>query len=158
MAPFVAPDDQEPGMVAWRASGGSGGSGTTDPREAAGAALLVVQVRERDGRSGRRIAEALAASPHLGRIKWVAVVSDDVPLDDRTLLLWGIFTRFDAARDVVFSEMRLDGAWPRYRGRMAIDATWKPGYPEPIEMDPEIMALVDRRWGEYGIGAGAGRP
>ena len=87
----------------------------------------------------------------LGRVKWVAVVSDDVPLDDRTLLLWGIFTRFDAARDVVFSGMRLDGAWPRYRGRMAIDATWKPGYPDPIEMDPEVVRLVDRRWGEYGI-------
>ena len=81
----------------------------------------------------------------------MAVVSDDVPLDDRTLLLWGIFTRFDAARDVVFSGMRLDGAWPRYRGRMAIDATWKPGYPDPIEMDPEVVRLVDRRWGEYGI-------
>jgi 4-hydroxy-3-polyprenylbenzoate decarboxylase len=97
------------------------------------------------------VAEVLAASPRLGQVKWAAVVSDDVPLDDRTLLLWGIFTRFDAARDVVFSRMRLDGAWPRYAGRMAIDATWKPGYPDPIEMNPEIVALVDRRWGEYGV-------
>lgn len=150
-APFVAPDEQEGRVERWRAYGGSAGGGSTDPREAAGAALLVVRVRPRDGRTGRGVAEALAASPRLGEIKWVAVVSDDVPLDDRTLLLWGIFTRFDAARDVVFSEMRLDGAWPRYGGRMAIDATWKPGYPDPIEMDPEVVAWVDRRWGEYGI-------
>jgi 4-hydroxy-3-polyprenylbenzoate decarboxylase len=114
--------------------------------------LCVVQVRERDGQTGRQVAESLAANPRLGRIKWVAVVSDDVPLDDQTLLLWGIFTRFDAARDVVFSEMRLDGAWPKYAGRMAIDATWKPGYPNPIEMDRDVIQSVDRRWGEYGIG------
>jgi 4-hydroxy-3-polyprenylbenzoate decarboxylase len=52
----------------------------------------------------------------------------------------------------VFGQMRLDGAWPRYAGRMAIDATWKPGYPDPIEMDPDVVRLVDRRWREYGIG------
>ncbi|MGH7566985.1 MAG: hypothetical protein ACREK2_09165, partial [Gemmatimonadota bacterium] len=116
-----------------------------------GDALLVVRVRERDGRTGRAVAERLAAAPELGRYKWAAVVSDDVPLDDRTLVLWGIFTRFDAARDVVFSESRLDGAWPRYAGRMAIDATWKPGYPDPIVMDPDVVRRVDARWGEYGL-------
>jgi 4-hydroxybenzoate decarboxylase subunit C len=150
-APFVDPREEDARVEAWRASGGSAGVGSSDPSEAAGAALLVARVRARDGRAGREVAEHLARSPRLGRIKWAAVVSDDVPLDDRTLLLWGIFTRFDAARDVVFSQMQLDGAWPRYAGRMAIDATWKPGYPDPIEMDPKIVALVDRRWGEYGI-------
>ncbi|MBW3660498.1 MAG: UbiD family decarboxylase [Gemmatimonadetes bacterium] len=113
--------------------------------------LLVVRVRDRDGRTGRKVAEELAASPRLGRIKWVAVVSDDVSLDDRTMLIWGIFTRFDAARDVVFTSSRLDGAWPRYAGRMAIDATWKPGYPDPIEPDPAAVRKVDERWGSYGI-------
>ena len=100
---------------------------------------------------GAGIGEALATSAELGGYKWVAVVSDDVPLDDRTLLLWGIFTRFDAARDVIFSRARLEGAWPRYSGRMAIDATWKPGYPDPIVMDPAIVRKVDGRWGEYGL-------
>ena len=150
-APFAAPPEVDARIESWCAIGGSAGPGSTDPRESAQAPFLVVRVRERDGRAGRAVTDALARSPRLGQVKWVAVVSDDVPLDDRTLLLWGIFTRFDAARDVVFSEMRLDGAWPRYHGRMAIDATWKPGYPDPIEMDPEIVALVDRRWGEYGI-------
>jgi hypothetical protein len=36
---------------------------------------------------------------------------------------------------------------------MAVDATWKPGYPDPIVMDPEVVALVDRRWSDYGIPA-----
>jgi 4-hydroxy-3-polyprenylbenzoate decarboxylase len=46
-------------------------------------------------------------------------------------------------------EMRLVGARPLYRGRLAIDATWKEGYPQPLEMDPEIQQRVDRRWSEY---------
>jgi 4-hydroxy-3-polyprenylbenzoate decarboxylase len=136
-APFRSPAEQDDRVVDWR--------GYRD-------ALLVARVRERDGRTGRGVAEALAASADLGGYKWVAVVSDDVPLDDRTLLLWGIFTRFDAARDVIFSRARLEGAWPRYSGRMAIDATWKPGYPDPIVMDPEIVQKVGDRWGEYGLG------
>jgi 4-hydroxy-3-polyprenylbenzoate decarboxylase len=135
-APFRAPTEIDGRIVDWTGQGD---------------ALLLARVRERDGRTGRAVAEALAGSPALGRWKWVAVVSDDVPLDDPTLVLWGIFTRFDAARDVVFSEARLDGAWPRYAGRMAIDATWKPGYPDPIVMDPDVVRRVNARWGEYGL-------
>jgi 4-hydroxy-3-polyprenylbenzoate decarboxylase len=81
----------------------------------------------------------------------VAAVSPDVPLDDRRLLMWGIFTRFDPARDVFFERTELHGAWPVHRGRMAIDATFKQGYPEPLEMDPDVVKKVDRRWREYGI-------
>jgi 4-hydroxy-3-polyprenylbenzoate decarboxylase len=135
-APFRAPTELDSRIVDW--------SGFGD-------VLLVARVRERDGRTGRAVAERLAASSELGRYKWAAIVSEDVPLDDPTLLLWGIFTRFDAARDVVFSESRLEGAWPQYAGRMAFDATWKPGYPDPIVMDPEVVGRVDARWREYGL-------
>jgi 3-polyprenyl-4-hydroxybenzoate decarboxylase len=34
---------------------------------------------------------------------------------------------------------------------MAIDATFKPGYPAPLEMDPDVVKKVDRRWKEYGV-------
>jgi 4-hydroxy-3-polyprenylbenzoate decarboxylase len=71
-----------------------------------------------------------------------------VPFDDPTLLLWGIFTRFDAARDVLFSEVQVQGAWLSPRGRMGIDATWKEGYPEPVLMPEDIVRRVDARWGE----------
>lgn len=87
----------------------------------------------------------------LGSIQWVAAVSADVNLHDPVSVLWGIFTRFDPARDVVFTRAEMRGAWPRYEGRMGIDATFKPGYPEPIVMSPEIIQRVDQRWGEYGI-------
>jgi len=108
--------------------------------------LLVVQVEG----NGREIVENLVQAP-LGTIRIVAAVSPDVPLDDHDLLLWGIFTRFDCARDVVFTRVLRRGPWTTCHGVMGIDATFKPGYPDPLEMDPEVVARVDRRWGEYGI-------
>jgi 4-hydroxy-3-polyprenylbenzoate decarboxylase len=106
---------------------------------------LTVQV----GSGGRAVVEELVAEPLLAGLKVIAAVSEDVPLDDPMLHWWGVFTRFDAARDVVFTESKITGAWPGYRGRLGIDATFKEGYPEPLEMDPEIKQKVDRRWNEY---------
>jgi 3-polyprenyl-4-hydroxybenzoate decarboxylase len=76
-------------------------------------------------------------------------VSGDVDLASEASLLWGIFTRFDPARDLIVGEQAFVGARPVYRGRIGIDATWKEGYPVPVEMDPDVTRLVDRRWGEY---------
>jgi 4-hydroxy-3-polyprenylbenzoate decarboxylase len=109
--------------------------------------LLCVQAEKGE----RGLAEELAGHPLCGRYKIVAIVSEDVPLDDDVLLIWGVWTRFDAARDIVFTESRLRGAWPQHSGVMVIDATWKPGYPEPLEMDPAIVKLVDEKWKQYGI-------
>ncbi len=91
----------------------------------------------------------LARDPALAGVKLVAAISPDVDLRDRVSLIWGIFTRFDPARDVLFPEMRLEGAAPVYRGPLCIDATFKPGYPAPLVMDPDVVARVDKRWGEY---------
>ena len=108
-------------------------------------ALLAVQV---DG-EGRTVVTTLVAAPQLAAVKLIAVVSGDVDLDDQESLLWGIFTRFDPARDVVFTSVELHGAWPVYRGPLGIDATFKPGYPETIAMDPAVAQHVDARWPHY---------
>ncbi|MBI4323097.1 MAG: menaquinone biosynthesis decarboxylase [Candidatus Omnitrophica bacterium] len=108
-------------------------------------ALLAVQVEG----EGRPVVEELVKVPSLGSVKLIAAVSDDVNLHDRESLLWGIFTRFDPARDVVFTESSLRGAWPVYRGRMGIDATFKGGYPDTIAMEPAIVELVNHRWHQY---------
>jgi 4-hydroxy-3-polyprenylbenzoate decarboxylase len=150
--------DATPGGVASRAARALPDLGAVDRRilgqAAVGEAMLAIQVSEspRDVLASvlaalREVGEGGAAEPP----KLVAAVSPDVPLDDRRLLLWGIFTRFDPARDVFFESSELRGVWPVHRGRMAIDATFKEGYPAPLEMDPEIVARVDRRWGEYAI-------
>jgi 4-hydroxy-3-polyprenylbenzoate decarboxylase len=107
--------------------------------------LLAVQVEG----EGRPVIEALVKAPALSSVKLIAAVSPDVDLDDRESLLWGLFTRFDPARDVVFTAAAVQGAWPVYRGCLGIDATFKPGYPDPVVMDPAIVQRVSDRWPQY---------
>ena len=110
-------------------------------------ALLVVQV-DRIG-SSRGIISALVARPETTGAKIVAIVSEDVDIDNDVELIWGIFTRFDPAKDVVFSRQEFRGIAPVYSGVLGIDSTWKQGYQKPLVMDPEIVRKVDRRWAEY---------
>ncbi len=112
-------------------------------------ALLVVQIDRVEKDAGRRTLAALVAAPALAGLKMIAVVSPDVNLDDDVDTIWGVFTRFDPARDLVFSRTSLAGVQPIYEGVMGIDATWKPGYPDAVEMDPDTVRRVDGRWGSY---------
>jgi UbiD family decarboxylase len=105
--------------------------------------ILVVKVRA----AGREIVEKLVKDPRFSGLPVIATVSDDVDIHDRESYIWGIFTRFDCERDVVFTETRLIGISPVYRGAMGIDATWKQGYPKPLVMDDEVVRRVDDKWG-----------
>jgi 4-hydroxy-3-polyprenylbenzoate decarboxylase len=107
--------------------------------------LLVVQVENEP----RRALEALVTSPLLLKVKMIVVVSPDIDIDDDTSLLWGIFTRFDPAQDIVFTGAELRGPIPAYSGVMGIDASLKSSYPRPLVMDPDVIQKVERRWGEY---------
>ncbi|HET7025600.1 MAG TPA: UbiD family decarboxylase [Gemmatimonadales bacterium] len=107
--------------------------------------FLVVQVKDHP----REVLQELVKWQGLGPVRFIAAVSEDVDLEDRTNLIWGIFTRFDPARDIVFGEQKFVGAKPVYGGRIGIDATWKPGYPPVVTMPEETKSLVTRRWGEY---------
>jgi 3-polyprenyl-4-hydroxybenzoate decarboxylase len=107
--------------------------------------FLVVEVRS----DARAVLDGLVRWQGLGPVKFVVAVSGDVELDDEASLLWGIFTRFDPARDMIVAEQTFVGARPVYRGRIGIDATWKEGYPPVVTMDPDAVKLVDSRWGEY---------
>lgn len=108
--------------------------------------LLVIKTKG----EGRRLVEDLVQKLD-APVKLVAAVSADVDLQDEENLLWGIFTRFDCARDVVFTSAKLIGASPVYRGVLGIDATFKSGYPPPVEMDLDVVKKVDARWNEYRI-------
>ena len=107
--------------------------------------LLVVKVKG----AGRPVIERLVKDPAFAGFPLIAAVSEDVPLEDEERLIWGIFTRFDCARDIVPGGARLDGAWPKISGLLGIDATWKPGYPEPLVMDPDVVTRVDRKWNTF---------
>jgi len=106
-------------------------------------AMLVVQVEG----EGRAVIERLVQRPELAALKLIVAVSADVPLDDDQLLLWGIFTRFDCARDIVPARTETRGAWLTCHGPLGIDATWKAGYPETVGTPPAVAAAVDGWWG-----------
>jgi UbiD family decarboxylase len=103
--------------------------------------------------AAREVLEKLVRWEGLAPVKFVAAVSEDVDLTNEEGTIWGVFSRFDPARDMIFAEQEFVGARPVYGGRIGIDATWKEGYPLPLTMPEEIVSLVDRRWGEYGIGS-----
>jgi 4-hydroxybenzoate decarboxylase subunit C len=107
--------------------------------------LFVVKVRS----NGRTVVDKLVKQKELQSLKIIAVVSEDVDIRNQESCIWGIFTRFDCERDIIFSEQRILGISPIYHGVMGIDATWKKGYPEPLKMDPKIVTLVDERWDIY---------
>ncbi len=107
--------------------------------------LLLVKVKG----EGKAVVEKLVKKSELDLITIVAAVSEDVDLSNPESYIWGIFTRFDCERDVVFTKQRLLGISPVYEGALGIDATWKKGYPETLAMDGEIAKKVDRRWNEY---------
>lgn len=101
--------------------------------------LLAVKVKS----NGRKILEKLVSLESLKELKIIAIVSEDVDIHNQEKLIWGIFTRFDAERDIIFSEQKLIGISPVYKGTIGIDATWKEGYPKPLKMSSEIIKLVD---------------
>ncbi len=108
-------------------------------------ALVLVKT----GGEGRGLMQSLVRRKDLEGAAIVAVVSDDVDIHDQENALWGLFTRFDCERDILFAEQKMIGISPVYKGVMGIDATWKTGYPRPLKMDSRIVKKVENRWREY---------
>jgi 4-hydroxy-3-polyprenylbenzoate decarboxylase len=106
--------------------------------------LLIVKVSS----DGRQVVENLVRDPRLSGLSMIAAVSDDVEIMNKESYIWGIFTRFDCERDVVFTETGMIGVAPIYKGIMGIDATWKPGYPAALSTPDEIVKRVDEKWGK----------
>ncbi|MCK5620255.1 MAG: UbiD family decarboxylase, partial [Candidatus Krumholzibacteria bacterium] len=97
----------------------------------------------------RETLRRLVAAEDLYGLKIIAAVSPDVNIEDDIEVLWGMFTRFDPARDLMFTRVSMVGVVPAYEGVMGIDATWKPGYPQPLEMSEDVVRKVDQRWNDY---------
>ncbi|MGE5753836.1 MAG: menaquinone biosynthesis decarboxylase [Deltaproteobacteria bacterium] len=95
--------------------------------------------------------------------KFVVVFDADVNIQDLSEVLWRIGNNVDPKRDVMIVEGPVDALehaspLPHYGSKMGIDATRKWAsegfareWPEDIRMAGEIVALVSRRWKEYGF-------
>ncbi|MDL2328765.1 UbiD family decarboxylase [Desulfosarcina sp. OttesenSCG-928-A07] len=82
------------------------------------------------------------------------IVSEDIPLDDLVMILWGWFTRFDPLADLYPADRRIAGNRLVFDFPIAIDARWKKGYPKPVEFDPEVEKQVNRMWPTLGLSTG----
>lgn len=115
--------------------------------------LLLVKLKTAPEAAGKKdgaqVIKKILGQPQLEGIKIAAAVSEDVDIHNKESYIWGVFTRFDCERDVLFTEQKLIGISPIYNGMMGIDATWKHGYPEPLVMSEEIVKKVDERWERY---------
>jgi 3-polyprenyl-4-hydroxybenzoate decarboxylase len=116
---------------------------------AVGEAFLVAQVAQDADKAALRA--ALAAHPATREYLFHVLVSEDVPVDDPCLVLWGWFTRFDPLVDLWPARRAMEGNRLILHFPIAIDATWKPGYRQPVAVDPDRARLVDQRWASYGI-------
>ncbi len=114
-----------------------------------GEAFLIVRVVE--GADKAAIREALAAHPGTMEYLFHVLVSEDVPIDDPMMVLWGWFTRFDPLVDIHPAKREMDHNRILFYFPIAIDATWKEGYRKPVVLDPEVKARVEKKWTKYGI-------
>jgi 4-hydroxybenzoate decarboxylase subunit C len=80
------------------------------------------------------------------------LVSEDVPVQEPIMRLWGWFTRFDPAADLHPAGHKVRGNRLVFEFPILIDARWKKGYPRPVAFDPEVERRVDDSWDSYGIG------
>jgi 4-hydroxy-3-polyprenylbenzoate decarboxylase len=136
---------------------------------------VIVSIRKAFPGHAHKVMHAVWGLGMLSLSKSVVVVDEWVDVHDYEDVFFRLGANVDPKRDVVIAEGPLDHldhapTLQFFGGKLGIDATHKgPGegtreWPEEIVMSDEVKALVDRRWDEYGIGAGgpgddgAGRP
>ncbi|SHG89923.1 3-octaprenyl-4hydroxybenzoate decarboxylase [Thermosyntropha lipolytica DSM 11003] len=124
---------------------------------------VIVSIRKSFPGHARKVMNALWGMGQMMFAKFIIVVDEDVDVQNVSEVMWKVFNNVDPKRDTVIMEGPLEvldhsAPLPLYGAKMGIDATkkWKSEghnreWPEDIVMSPEIKALVDRRWSEYGL-------
>jgi 3-polyprenyl-4-hydroxybenzoate decarboxylase len=112
-----------------------------------GPCFLIVQLEE--GADFEKIREILAQNPVTKKYLFHVMVSPDVLIHDKKLMLWGWFTRFDPLNDLYPAKRVVKGNRLIFDFPIAIDARWKKGYPDPLEFDPDVKKHVDEQWSRY---------
>jgi len=124
----------------------------------------IVSIRKAFPGHAHKVMHALWGLGMLSLTKCIVVVDEHVDVHDYAQVLFYAGANVDPARDVVLARGPLDHLdhAPEHQfigGKLGIDATAKlpeegaRPWPAEIEMTPEVKALVDRRWAEYGFGA-----
>jgi 4-hydroxy-3-polyprenylbenzoate decarboxylase len=124
----------------------------------------IVSIRKAYPGHARKVMHAIWGLGMLSLTKAIVVVDAHVDVHDYEQVLFYAGANVDPKRDVVITEGPLDHLdhAPTLQfvgGKIGIDATAKGPdegarpWPDEIEMSQEVRSLVDRRWGEYGLGS-----
>jgi 4-hydroxy-3-polyprenylbenzoate decarboxylase len=135
------------------------------PMEALSYKAAIISIDKAYPGQAKRAALAFwSALPQFTYTKFVIVVDKDINIRDPRQVVWAISSKVDPSRDVFilpetpFDSLDFASEKIGLGGRMGIDATTKI-YPETqhewgetLESDPEVAAMVERRWLDYGLG------
>jgi 4-hydroxy-3-polyprenylbenzoate decarboxylase len=126
--------------------------------------LVVVSIKKRYPGQPRKVMHGLWGMGLLMLAKTIIVVDADVDVQNLSQVAFEVLANYDPKRDVEIVTGPADdldhaALEKNFGGKMGIDATRKtdrdPGphqlWPEEIAMTPDIKALVDQRWKEYGF-------
>ena len=134
------------------------------PMEALSYKAAIISIDKAYPGQARRAALAFwSALPQFTYTKFVIVVDRDINIRDPRQVVWAISSKVDPSRDVFilpdtpFDTLDFASQKIGLGGRMGIDATTKippeteHDWGEPLESDPDVAAMVERRWSEYGL-------
>jgi 4-hydroxy-3-polyprenylbenzoate decarboxylase len=134
------------------------------PMEALSYKAAIISIDKAYPGQARRAALAFwSALPQFTYTKFVIVVDKDINIRDPRQVVWALSSKVDPARDVFilpdtpFDTLDFASEKIGLGGRMGIDATTKippetdHEWGEPLESDPDVAAMVSRRWAEYGL-------
>lgn len=125
----------------------------------------IVSIDKRFPKHAHKVMNAIWGAGLLSLSKLIVVVDKDCDVHDYNEVAWRAFGNVDYAHDVVHMTGPVDhldhSSYEQfYGGKLGIDATakWETegyrragGWPEECVLDAETIALVDRRWSEYGL-------
>ena len=134
------------------------------PMEALSYKAAIISIDKAYPGQARRAAMAFwTALPQFTYTKFVIVVDKDINIRDPRQVVWALTSKVDPDRDVFilpntpFDTLDFANEKLGLGSRMGIDATTKIGpetdheWGKPLESDPEVAEMVDRRWSEYGL-------
>jgi 4-hydroxy-3-polyprenylbenzoate decarboxylase len=134
------------------------------PMEALSYKAAIISIKKSYPGQARRAALAFwSALPQFTYTKFVIVVDETINIRDPRQVVWAISSKVDPVRDVFilpntpFDSLDFASEKIGLGGRMGLDATTKippetdHEWGEALESDPDVAAMCDRRWTEYGL-------
>jgi 4-hydroxy-3-polyprenylbenzoate decarboxylase len=125
--------------------------------------LMLVSIRKSYPGHARKVMNAIWSLGQAMFTKCIIVVDHEVHLHDVREVVWKALNNIDPERDIQFTLGPVDSLdhasrLPNFGSKMGVDATRKwPSegftrpWPDELQMDPAVKALVDAKWSKLGL-------